>query len=186
MHVNAENLYVEVLNDGRPAGPGETGELVITDLSNFGAPFIRYKIGDVGKFAPGRCSCGRALPLLESVEGRVYDLIACPNGTVQTGTFFCKVTRSFEGIQEFQVIQESDQRIRLKLVTEDKFESESVVSIRNMIKVHCGEEMDVAFEFVDRLEPLKSGKRRYIVSLASASGGEPPSYTLQARKNNHG
>ncbi len=165
MHINAENVYVEILKDGRPAAPGETGEIVITDLQNFGAPFIRYRIEDLGSLKTNGCRCGRGLPMLEAVEGRVYDLISCPNGTVQTGTFFCKVTRSVEGIDEFQVIQESKDKIRLKLVTDRSFRPDSVSFLTNTIKGHCGEEMEVAVEFVNHLEPLKSGKRRYVVSL---------------------
>ena len=48
MHINAENLYLEVLKDGRPAPPGQIGEIVITNLENFGMPFIRYRIEDLG------------------------------------------------------------------------------------------------------------------------------------------
>ena len=165
MHINAENLYVEILKDGRNADPGDTGEIVITDLQNFGAPFIRYRIEDLGRFGRSGCGCGRGLPLLESVEGRVYDLIACPNGTVQTGTFFCKITRSVDGIREFQVVQESGDAIRLKLVTDDTFQADSVLFLEQTIKAHCGSGMRVIVDFVSNLEPLKSGKRRYVVSL---------------------
>jgi phenylacetate-CoA ligase len=174
MHINAENLYVEILKDGYPAAPGESGEIVITDLQNFGAPFIRYRIEDLGSLKADDCPCGRALPVLEAVEGRVYDLISCPNGTIQTGTFFCKVTRSVEGIGEFQVVQEAKDKIRLKLVTDGSFRRGSVVFLEDTIRRHCGDEMDVAFEFVNQLDPLKSGKRRYIVSLQEDEKKSPP------------
>lgn len=167
MHINVENVYVEVLKDGRLAAPGEIGEIIVTDLGNFGAPFIRYRMEDLGALKEGPCPCGRGLPMLEGVEGRVYDLISCPNGTIQTGTFFCKLTRSIEGIDQFQVIQESKERIRFKLVTDRDFHPDSVSFLTDKIKLHCGEEMDVAFEFVDHIESLSSGKRRYVVSLQS-------------------
>ncbi len=166
MHVNAENLYLEVLTDGRPAAPGELGEIVITDLENRGMPFIRYRTEDLGEPGRGPCPCGRGLPGLERVEGRVYDVIACPNGTVHTGTFFCKVTRSVAGIRQFQVIQESEARIRLKLVTDSEFREESARYLTTTIQKHCGEEMSVELERVGAIEPLPSGKLRYVVSAS--------------------
>src|SRR5207244_5507797 len=113
MHINSENLYVEIIKDGHAAQPGELGEIVITDLENFGMPFIRYRMEDLGVLQKRPCLCGRGLPLLERVEGRIYALISCPNGTVQTGTFFCKMTRSVEGIREFQVVQHSKEKLRM-------------------------------------------------------------------------
>jgi phenylacetate-CoA ligase len=165
MHINSENLYLEILKDGRPAGPGETGEIVITDLENFGAPFIRYRMEDLGVFKQDSCPCGRGLPLLQAVEGRVYDLISCPNGAIQTGTFFCKMTRSVEGISQFQVVQDSKEKLRMKLVTNEQFQVDSVSFLKSQIKLYCGDAMEVDFELVDHIEPLKSGKRRYVVSL---------------------
>jgi phenylacetate-CoA ligase len=169
MHVNAENLYLEVIKDGRPALPGESGEIVITDLENFGMPFIRYRIEDLGALMPEPCGCGRGLPLIDGVEGRVYDVIRCPNGSVQTGTFFCKLTRSVPGIREFQVIQESFNKIRFQLLTDASFQPISTAFIAETVKEYCGETMEVDFDLVEAIEPLKSGKRRYIVSLREES-----------------
>jgi phenylacetate-CoA ligase len=164
MHINAENFYLEVLKDGRPAPPGQIGEIVITNLESFGMPFIRYHIEDLGALRQELCRCGRGLPLLDCVEGRVYDVIRCPNGSVQTGTFFCKLTRSVPGIREFQVIQESFNKIRFKLVTDEYFQRASTSSLVETIKQYCGETMEIDFDLVEAIEPLKSGKRRYIVS----------------------
>jgi len=165
MHINAETLYLEVLKDGRPAPPGQIGEIVITNLENFGMPLIRYRMEDLGALRQDRCRCGRGLPLLDGLEGRVYDVIRCPNGSVQTGTFFCKLTRSIPGIREFQVIQESLNKIRIKLVTNDYFQSSSTNSLAQTIKQYCGATMEIDFDLVETIAPLKSGKRRYIVSL---------------------
>jgi phenylacetate-CoA ligase len=167
MHINAETVFVEILNNGQPADPSELGEIVITDLENFGSPFIRYRMEDLGALKPGLCACGRGLPLLDKVEGRVYDLILCPNGRTQTGTFFCKLTRSIEGVNEFQVIQEARDRIRMKLVTSAEFRSDSISFLRDQIRLNCGGEMETEFEFVDYLMPLRSGKRRYVISMES-------------------
>ena len=67
LHLNAENLYVEVLCGERPATPAEMGRVVVTDLGNYGMPLIRYQPGDLAAFAVQECACGRGLPLLARV-----------------------------------------------------------------------------------------------------------------------
>ncbi len=87
LHVMAEGLYVEVETATGPAGPGETGALLVTDLLNHAMPLIRYRIGDLGSWAPGRCPCGRGLPRLERVAGRVTDFLVGCDGRLVSGIF---------------------------------------------------------------------------------------------------
>jgi phenylacetate-CoA ligase len=168
MHINVENIYLEVLKDGQAVPPGQIGEIVITDLENYGMPFIRYRIEDLGALRQETCGCGRGLPMLDHLEGRVYDVIHCPNGSTQTGTFFCKLTRCVPGVREFQIIQESLLKIRFKLITDVHFNQNSRDFIVETVRNYCGETMEIEFDLVDAIEPVKSGKRRYIVSLESS------------------
>ena len=63
-HIQAENLYVEVVDDeGRPCQPGEIGRVLLTTLHNFAMPLIRYEIGDYAQVGEP-CACGRGLPVL--------------------------------------------------------------------------------------------------------------------------
>jgi phenylacetate-CoA ligase len=56
LHTCDDGVLVEVLVDGRPAEPGERGEVVVTNLHAYAMPFIRYRIGDVAtRAAPCRC-----------------------------------------------------------------------------------------------------------------------------------
>ena len=80
LHVTADNLYVELVANGQLCEPGERGEVLLTDLHNYGMPLIRYKVGDVGSWKGRDCACGRGLPLLNVVEGRTLDLISTPSG----------------------------------------------------------------------------------------------------------
>src|SRR5205085_9123193 len=81
-HVVGEGYVVEVLKDGRPAAPGEIGEVVVTDLNNYCLPFIRYRIGDLAEQLDPRqaCACGRGLPRLGKIEGRVQSIIIGSKG----------------------------------------------------------------------------------------------------------
>jgi phenylacetate-CoA ligase len=74
LHVCAETIFLEVIADGQPARPGQLGKIVITDLMNYGMPFIRYRIEDIGRPSENRtCSCGRGLPLIDmAAESRTF------------------------------------------------------------------------------------------------------------------
>lgn len=80
LHVNAENVLVEILDDdGRPCAPGETGRVVVTPLYSTAQPLIRYDQGDLA--IPGtNCSCGRELPVIASVVGRALAIFRHPDG----------------------------------------------------------------------------------------------------------
>jgi len=75
LHVFSEHVEVEILRDGVPAEPGETGDIVLTCTTNRVMPLIRYRVGDRGRFSPEPCSCGCPHPVIAGVEGRMGDLL---------------------------------------------------------------------------------------------------------------
>lgn len=83
-HTNSDYVVVEVVDStGNRVEPGQEGEIVVTDLCNYVAPVIRYRLGDVATVATNTCDCGRALPtLIAKIDGRVVDQIKLPNGRV--------------------------------------------------------------------------------------------------------
>ena len=86
LHVNAEHAYVEFLrDDGRPCAQGEDGRIVVTELVNFGMPMIRYEVGDRGVPSNCVCPCGRSLPLMERLVGRVADFLVAEDGSQVAG-----------------------------------------------------------------------------------------------------
>ncbi len=69
LHVFSDLFFVEVITgSGRPALPGEVGEVIVTDLYNLYMPFLRYRTGDFAVLAGRSCTCGRHLPLLERID----------------------------------------------------------------------------------------------------------------------
>ena len=69
LHLSSFNHYVEILKeDGTEARDGEMGELVITVLTNYTMPLIRYRIGDMAIQTYAECSCGRGFPLIKLPE----------------------------------------------------------------------------------------------------------------------
>ncbi|TXK89622.1 phenylacetate--CoA ligase family protein, partial [Parageobacillus sp. SY1] len=89
LHVSALTHYVEIIKEnGTLAQPGEIGEIVVTSLTNYAMPLIRYRIGDMGKWAKGECDCGRVMPLIEEVNGRVTDFFINSYGKKIDGRIF--------------------------------------------------------------------------------------------------
>lgn len=168
LHINSERFIIETVDPyGQKCKPGELGEIVVTDLDNHVFPLIRYKIGDLGVLSDRICECGRNLPLLEKVEGRVFDLIVGANGNVVGGTFWTLIKHKIKGWKKFQIIQE--RRNTLKILVEDNNEIESsfVNHLTDIIKEKLGEGMDVTIQLVKEIPLSKTGKHRWIISKIS-------------------
>ena len=167
MHISAENLYVEILKDGKPAAPGKVGEVVITDLHNYGMPFIRYKNGDLAVLSKERCPCGRGLPLIKRVEGRLLDVIRTPDGKILTGVFFPHLMKEFKEVDRFQVIQESFDSLVVKIVPNPRYPNVPLNLIEQEIRKVIGTKMNLEIQLVDDIPLSPSGKFRITISKIS-------------------
>jgi len=165
LHVFSDLYLVEVLDEeGNPVDPGETGELVVTDLSNYFMPFIRYRTGDLAVRADRACSCGRGLPLLERIEGRSLDAVLTPEGVRVDGFFWSRLSRSVPGIKRFQIEQRSRSGVEFRIVPGPDWRDESKERLRAKIAERCGEDFGVEFLIVDDIPLTASGKARFVVS----------------------
>jgi phenylacetate-CoA ligase len=165
LHVNADGIYVEVQCDGRPVAPGEPGSLIVTDLTNRAMPILRYQIGDVAVLADRRCSCGRGLPLLDRLEGREADYVVTRAGKLISGI---SLTDHFgvqvAGIAQLQIIQETVDRFRFRIVRDGAFGSDSLERLRELVYQRFGEEVEYECEYVERIPQEPSGKYRFCIS----------------------
>lgn len=167
MHLSAENLIVEVLvrdaGSWRPAAPGESGEIAITDLHNYAQPFIRYLNGDIGRFAhAGTCRCGRTLPRLLQVEGRTCETLYDANGQAVSGLFLNVLFTTFaDKVRAFQAIQRKNGRLDLKIVRTPKFDGTTQAKVQKTCReVLRG--LEPKIEFVDSIPLGKNGKLRVV------------------------
>jgi phenylacetate-CoA ligase len=168
LHVNADKVFLEVLNeDLGQCDEGEGGEIVITDLENYGMPLIRYRIGDIGVLSSKSCSCGRGLPLLRAVEGRTLDVIRTPSGKALGGTFWTLLFRSRPGIKSFQVVQENIAGITVRYVQDAEVEDFPLGHFIGKIREKCGTDFEVSFQQVDEIAKTDSGKARFVISNLS-------------------
>lgn len=169
LHLSAENLLVEVIvrdeAGERAAQPGEIGEVVITDLHNFGMPFIRYANGDLAQAgAAGLCACGRALPKLGAVEGRVTETLRDGAGGRVSGLVFNVMFASAlaASVRQFQAVQHKDGSITLKLVPLRPLDAAAHESIKTTCARYL-KGVTVRTEEVGEIPVGKSGKRQVVV-----------------------
>ena len=168
-HVMDESYLVELIVDGRPAQPGEVGEVVITDLSLFGMPIIRYRIGDLAvAVEQGTCPCGRDLSRIGRIEGRTQAIVHCGNGTWLPGTFFAHFFKDRGSIlRMFQINQSVPGAFNLDYVRGEQFSEESLQSLLSELRNYVGEETIITLNEVDSVPLLKTGKRSPVVSTVN-------------------
>lgn len=116
-HVSAESAMVEVIRNGRPAQPGELGEVVVTGLRSFAMPILRYCTGDIVRACHAEpCPCGRGLPALPPVLGRAADFLLGGSGEWIAPADVVAALGTVLQDGSFQVRQASDGRITLAVV----------------------------------------------------------------------
>lgn len=170
-HVSAENVALEFVREGEHVAIGEAGVILVTNLRNFGMPFIRYEIGDVGRASSDVCGCGRGLPLMSSVEGRISQFMAVydkrlgrvvPVSTAGPGIF--SIALMHMPLERYQIIQESLDRVVVRAVKTKGYSQKDTDFLLEHVRKYLGDSIEVEVEFVDFIPPLPSGKRSVFVS----------------------
>jgi phenylacetate-CoA ligase len=166
LHIDMESNYVELLDpQGNDVPAGEDGAVVVTNLLNRAMPLLRYKMGDVASMSARTCDCGRTLPLLNSVSGRVADFLVRKDGSVVAGVSLVERTLTkFPGVAQMQITQEDIDTIILKIVRDPGYSDETGRALIEEFKASVGSHNDVRIEFVDAIPQERSGKFRFAIS----------------------
>ncbi len=165
MHLWPEVGIVEVFHDERdePVPNGEVGRLICTGLLNADMPLIRYEVGDRGAIATPEkaCPCGRTLPILQQVEGRLDDVVITPDGR-RVGRLD-PVLKADLHIREAQIIQETLERLRVRLVPAPGYTEDDAETVIQRLRDRVGD-MEIVIEEVDFIPRDANGKFRFVVS----------------------
>ncbi|UCF06471.1 MAG: aspartate 1-decarboxylase [bacterium] len=165
LHLFNDLFFVEIIDEkGDQVPHGGVGEMVVTDLSNFYMPFIRYRTGDLAVSSGRVCSCGRGLPLIERIEGRSFDTIITPRGKSVGGFFWTWLSRAVPGIERFQIEQRERSGIIFRIVPGPEWKEEYRDQLSERIRDNCGQDFRVTFAIVEDIPLTPSGKSRFIVS----------------------
>jgi len=141
--------------------------IIVTDLHNYGMPFIRYEIGDLGSLKDGRCACGRGLPRLLGIEGRVLDTLRTADGRIVPGEFFPHLLKEIPEFARYRVEQKNLDRIVITAVMSRELSGRSRELLDREIGKVFGSATRCDIQRVREIPALPSGKRRITVGMAA-------------------
>lgn len=157
-HVQAENLILEVLDDnGRACETGHDGKVVLTVLANFATPLIRYEIGDIASFGEV-CACGRGLPVIKRIAGRVRNLVTLPNGEQRFPDFGVGFYGEIVPVRQFQVVQKTLRRMELHVVVDRRPTAAEEAAIKRRLNSQLMHEFEIHLVLRDSIPRGPSGK----------------------------
>ena len=168
LHLDVENCLVEVLQGDRPVAAGEPGELVATNLNNYGFPFLRYRLKDVVKTYGGSCACGRQSPMIECVQGRTVDIFRSMDGNPVWADLDPSMMQ-VKHIKQSQVVQKALDLVVVRLVRDKDFNDSDAEHIEDFLHRQLGQAVRIQFEFLDSIPQLESGKFRAAYTEVNAA-----------------
>ncbi len=158
-HVQSEDVLVEVLDENNnPCAPGQIGRVVVTSLHNYGTILLRFDVGDYAEVGEP-CACGRGLPVLNRILGRVRNMVTYPDGTRCWLNFVTlKHCRKEIPVQQVQMIQTSLNDLEVRIVAERSLTSAEEQSLQEMIHKDFKHPFSLTFTYHDQLLRDPSGK----------------------------
>ena len=163
LHVSPDVGIVEILRpDGNPCQPGEIGEVITTCLMRSYQPLVRFRLGDLAAWDMEPCPCGRFLPVIKEVVGRIEDIVTGPDGRqfVRFHGIFVDQPHIIEG----QIIQETLRDFTVKVVPSDGFSNMDIMDIKARMQQRLGESVNVHVEQVEIIPRNASGKFQAVIS----------------------
>lgn len=178
LHSHAERVIVEVVRNGESVADGQEGEFVITDLDNYAYPLIRYATGDIGAIHTEPCNCGRGLPVLRSIDGRIVDYISSSSLSVPLlGNHlircFTKDDKIAKRIRQVQVEQREVDKLEVTIVCKENccldLISEEKLKQFMVDEYFASTSMQISFCYADRVNTTAAGKTPFFINYISRS-----------------
>jgi phenylacetate-CoA ligase len=153
-HTNDELIITEIVN----------GEIVITGLTNYAMPLIRYKPDDYVTMGD-KCECGRALKVIKNVIGRSQEYVRTKSGSVLVVEFFISAFEFIDGIKQYKVLQNTLDGITLILVVNKSYnKTDAEKKIEEFILNSIGHDLKIDYQYVKAIPPDNNGKTKIIES----------------------
>ncbi|MGE0388427.1 MAG: phenylacetate--CoA ligase family protein [Gammaproteobacteria bacterium] len=168
-HVQSENVLLEVLDDsGAPCAPGGIGRVVITPLHNFAMPLVRYDIGDYAEVGEP-CPCGRGLPVLKRILGRVRNMLTTADGRRYWPVFGTRAIMDAAPVLQHQFVQKAYDLVEARLVVATPLSPAQESAFRDRVQSQLPPGVRLAIAYCERIERSASGKFEDFVSEVNAA-----------------
>jgi phenylacetate-CoA ligase len=166
LHISPDIAVLEFLDPetGQPAQPGQLAEVVCTGLLNYDQPLIRYRIGDLMQLSPEACPCGREMPVVENIIGRMEDTVIGPDGRemVRFHGIFVGISNIIEG----QIIQHNYSEFEVKVVASKPLSKAEIGLIEQRMRSQLGE-IRLQISEVASITRGPNGKFKAVISKVS-------------------
>ena len=164
-HIHEDICTLRIVgDDGARVAPGTAGEVVISNLTNRATVLLNYRLGDIARLAPAPCACGRALPLLDRLEGRTEDIILTADGRAVHGSSVLDAVLRVPGIVRYQLVQHEPGLFELRVIATPERLAEISATCVPALRELLGPAIRVELTRHDDLPPDPSGKFRSVIS----------------------
>ncbi len=179
-HINSDHYVVRIVAsdghaidaDGADLPAGETGEALLSNLVNRGMVLLNMRVGDMLRWLPAGCSCGRTLPLVDFVQGRAQEWIRLPNGTLLHPQTVTAALYEVGGMQRFQVVQRTPTDFEVRLVVSDQVDKEALAArVRQTLEDRVGGGATFVVNYVDEPITTAGGKMLGVIGLGGDGVG---------------
>jgi len=163
-HVQSENLLVEIIDEqGKACVPGQVGRVVVSTLHNFAMPLIRYEVGDYAEVgAP--CGCGRQLPVLKHIVGRVRNMVMLPDGRRHWASFPPHKWAHIAPVAQLQIVQKSRTNMVLRVVAPRELTADERLKLVAALQTCLGYAFRMDIERVDEIPRAANYKFEEFIS----------------------
>lgn len=158
LHVDEEFATVEFI----PNSDGPGYKVVGTNFSNFAMPFLRYDVQDIATLSSTTCPCGRPGRVVERIDGRQEDYIILENGA-KIGRMD-HIFKDMVNIREAQIYQRHPGKVIIRVVRGEKYTQKDEAGLLLETKKRVGNQTNIHFEYVEKLQRSATGKLRFVVS----------------------
>ncbi|MCC6898507.1 MAG: phenylacetate--CoA ligase family protein [Polyangiaceae bacterium] len=163
-HVQSEHVLLEVLrDDGSACGIGESGRVVVTALHAFAMPLIRYELEDFATLGEA-CPCGRGLPVIASIQGRVRHMLRLPNGDRLWPRFGSPLIGRQFPLRQFRMVQTGVTTLDLEMVLDRPLTPAEQRQLRELVLGVVRFPMSLSLVPVDAISRPPGGKYEDFVS----------------------
>jgi len=178
LHVFADARRIEIVDsEDSVVADDVEGEVIVSDLTNRVFPVVRYRLGDISRFLPGTCACGRGLPRLGAISGRSSDAVRLPDGTTIAGALGHIFDDFPLAIRQFEIVQDADYSVTLRCIPSDAPDAQTGIdAAAAKLRFATKGIVPVTVERVDSI-PQIGGKMRFIRSAVTSppADGTAPS-----------
>lgn len=165
MHIFEHSVFLEVIDENQLITDQGEGRLLVTNLTNFSMPLIRFDIGDIGEIVDCGDEWEGAYRILKNLQGRTNCHIKLEDGTLVHGEYFTHLFYGKQWIENFQFVQHSFKEFEVRIVVkhcedQNQNDMDSIVTEIGRVVGEC----KVDFVFFDQIPKLSSGKYQFVIS----------------------